>query len=66
MSKKDDQRRLVTVMVVRELARQIRTIADHRDITMSDVLSRYAGEKLSREYRRVLDEMHEAVTGGES
>lgn len=55
-----------TAVMSRNLNRMVRTIADHRDETMLEVLDRVAGPAVLKEYKRVLDEMHGALTLGES
>ncbi len=56
-----------TVVMQRDLAAIVRTIADHRDTTMADVLEKYARPGIVREYRKVLEEMQRAIdAGGES
>ena len=58
-------RNLTTVMATREVARQLRTIADHRDEAMDETLGRVAGAVILKEYRKVVAEMHGQVIGGE-
>jgi hypothetical protein len=62
---KDPDRDTTTVMMFRVLAKQIRTIADHRNETMCDTFQRIAGRSVLREYRKVLEELNEQVVGGE-
>lgn len=52
-----------TVVMGRDLASMVRTIADRRDVTMAEALEKYARPGLVREYRKVLDEMQELVGG---
>ena len=52
-----EKKHSVTVMAHRELAKQLRTIADHREITMAEALDRFAGPAIQREFRKVLDDM---------
>lgn len=58
MGKSKAEAERVTAMLSRSFAKQVRTIADHRDITMADVLDQYAGAVIGREYRKCLDEMN--------
>lgn len=63
---KEPTREMTTIVADREIAKQIRTIADHRDITMGEALKRYAGSSILREYKKVLTEqLHTADLGGE-
>jgi hypothetical protein len=54
-----------TVVATRALAGIIRTIADHRDCTMAEVLDRYARPGLLLEYKQVLEEMSGVFDGTE-
>lgn len=58
-------REKTTVVVSRSLAGMVRTIADHHDITMSEVLDQHARPGILREYKKVLD-AKQAELGGES
>lgn len=53
-----------TVVMNRDLASIVRTIADHRDTTMAEALEKYARPGLVREYRKVLDEMQRSIDAG--
>lgn len=55
-----------TIKISTEAASRLRTIADARDITIPEALDKYAGAAIAREYKRVVNEMHERVFGGES
>lgn len=50
-----------TIVANRSLAAMIRAIADRRDITMAEALERYARPALTKEYRKVLDEMQSVL-----
>lgn len=52
-----------TIVVGRDFAKQIKTIADHRGITMDKALREYAGPSLLREYRKVVGEMSKMANG---
>lgn len=56
------ERETITVVMGRELAAMVKTIATHRDITMAEAWDRYGRPAILREYKKVLDEMH-AVLG---
>lgn len=59
-----EKRDTQNIAVSRELASMVRTIADQRDITMTEVLEKFARPTILREYRKVLEDM-QAVFGGE-
>lgn len=59
-----EKRDTQNIAVSRELASMVRTIADQRDITMTEVLEKHARPAILREYRKVLEDM-QAVFGGE-
>lgn len=65
MAKEGRDGKDTTMTVSRELAKRVRAIADHRDITMPDALDRYAGAAVLREYRKCLAEQQAEVAGGE-
>ena len=48
-----------------EFASKIRRIADHRNMTMVEVLEKFAGAAIDRENRKCVEEIH-AEYGGES
>jgi hypothetical protein len=52
-----------TIVAFRKFAAKVRTIADRRDITMAEVLDRYAGGGIDREYKKVVDELGRDVGG---
>jgi hypothetical protein len=56
-------RETTTIVANRPLASMLRTIADHRDITMAEALEKYARPALADEYRKVLGEMSAALGG---
>ena len=60
--KDGSERETITVVMGRELAAMVKTIATHRDITMAEAWERYGRPVILREYRKVLEEMH-AVLG---
>lgn len=60
-------RDMTSITTTRDFARRIREIADHRDITMADVLEKY-GTSLYTEHRKVTREKFDALNeelGGE-
>lgn len=62
---KKPPRDLTTTSIGRDLAKQVRAIADHRDETMDETLDRVAGPAIQKEFKRVVEEMHESVTLGD-
>lgn len=57
-------RETTTITVTRDFGKRVRQIADHRDITMAEVLEQF-GESIYREHKKVMREMN-AEYGGES
>lgn|GEM_PF-4856845 len=61
---------ITSLMCHRETSRQLRTIADHRDITMAQALDQYGGPAILREYKKVLAEKNAEISpvevGGEA
>jgi hypothetical protein len=49
----------------RVFAAQVRTIATHRGLTMAEVLKRYAGSPILREFEKCLEEMKVQLSGRE-
>lgn len=63
---KEQEREKRPVRCYSDFADKVRAIADFRDINMEDVLEKYAGTVIDRQYRKVVEEMHAAITvGGE-
>ena len=60
---KESERETTTVVMGRELAAMVRTIAAHRNITMADAWDKYGRNAISKEYQRVLNEMQSLVAG---
>lgn len=60
-----DERERRPISSFKDIADMIRTIADHRQITMPEALEKFGGPGIKREYRRCVVEMHAAVIGGE-
>ena len=61
---KDYRAGKTTMEVSKDLADMIRFIADRHDITIPEALDRYALPAVTREFKRVQDQMT-AVLGGE-
>lgn len=53
----------INIVSSRSFAKKVRAIADHRDITMAEVLERFASPAIEREYRKCLDEMTREIGG---
>lgn len=64
-TEKEPERENTTVVMSRELAAMVRTIAAHRNITMAEAWEKYGRPAMTKEYRRVLDDMRAVVAGGE-
>lgn len=62
-SEKEPERDTITIVMGRELAAMVRTIAAHRNITMAEAWERYGRPAITKEYRRVLSDMQTLVAG---
>ena len=51
--------------IYREIAKELKIIADHHDVRIAEALKRFGGSAIHREYRRIVALMHRDANGGE-
>lgn len=63
-TKTEPSRETLSVGLPGEIVRKLRLIAAHRSLSMADILLPIIGEKIEREYRKVVTEVTELGDSG--